>query len=434
MISAPSRRQRSSGNRRALAFGFLLCLLLAGGACDTKKKVLRSPSRPEIGVIGVKPGRTEKKKDGESLSYAAKRAEAMKNSIALVLPFQLDKVKTAEISKKDVDRSTLALDFYQGFQLGLDQLSDEGKSFALRVIDSRDDEARNTVLAKSNEVASAAIIVGPVYPKEINAFGANLADRNVLQINPLAARAGDFHLPNLVSLTPPISVHTAAIATKVAKDCDPQDVVIIYNAANSDSQQFLHGFSAALVRVKPGIRIRQVDNIEQMNEAFVPKGKNLLVVPTTDKFQLRILLNNLRNKRDEGSYTFRLYGHPLWDQIDFGGYPGFPDYSPVISTESHLNPNDAKAKEFQELYYSLYGVDPSVRSYKGYDAAHYFGTLLAKYGKRHAQNLVNERFEGVFSSYKFAHSEASGYVNQAVSYKVYQGSAFRLLKLNVWKP
>jgi len=348
-------------------------------------------------------------------------------SIALVLPFQLDKVKPAGMAKEDVERSALALDFYQGFQLGLDRLSEEGRSFALRVIDSRDSETRNASLAKSRELANAAIVVGPVYPKEIKAFGANLSNRNVLQVNPLAARIGDFGLPNLVSLTPAITVHTRAMAAKVAKDCGPQDVVIVYNTSNSDGRQFLEGFSEALERARPGVRIRQVENIEEMNEALAAKGKNLVVAGTTDKFQLRILLNNLRNKKAKDGHAFRLYGHPLWNRIDFAGYPGFSDYSPVISSESHLNPENPKVVEFRELYYSLYGVAPSDRSYKGYDAARYFGHLLAKHGERYAENIVNELFNGIFSSYNFERSDAHGYVNQAVSYKVYRGTSFQPL-------
>jgi len=404
----------------------MLLLLFAVASCGPKKTVLRSPGSPEMGQISVKTDRTETKNARES-AYLAKKAEALKNSIALVLPFQLDKLKPAGMAKADVERSALALDFYQGFQLGLDRLSEEGTSFALRVIDSRDSESRNASLAKSRELAGAAIIVGPIYPKEIKAFGASMPNKNVLQINPLAARIGDFNLPNLVSLTPAIGVHTRAVAAKVAKDCGPQDVVIIYNTPNGDGRQFLDGFAEALASAKPNARIRQVENIEEMNEALAAKGKNLVVAGTTDMLQLRILLNNLRNQKTENGHAFRLYGHPLWNRIDFAGYPGFPDYSPIISSESHLDPENPKVREFRELYYSLYGVAPSDRSYKGYDAARYFGHLLAKYGDKYAKNIENERFNGLFSSYNFARSDAYGYVNEAVSYKVYRGTSFQPL-------
>src|SRR5690606_6882103 len=123
------------------------------------------------------------------------------------------------------------------------------------------------------------------------------SNKNILQINPLAAsRASDFNLPNLVSLTPSINVHTKAMATKVAKDCGANDVIIIYNTSDNDGRQFINGFSTELKRLKPNIQVRSVSNIEQMNEALVTTGKNLLVIGTTDKFQLRVFLNNLDSK------------------------------------------------------------------------------------------------------------------------------------------
>jgi len=396
------------------------------GACGSKSKVLRSPGRGIVGTIPLKTDKNEKNKAGESLSYVAKKAEALKNSIALVLPFQLDKVKSAALTEDDVKRAAMALDFYQGFQLGLDELSEEGASFALRVIDSRDSENRSAAVAKSGEVASAALIVGPIYPKEIKAFGKNLTNKNILQINPLAARVGDFDQPNLVSLTPSIEVHTQAMAARVAKDCGPRDAVIIYKTSNSDGRQFLEGFPEALQQhAAPGIRIRQAENMEQLNEALVTGGKNLIVVGTTDKFQLRVLLSNLRNKKTQSSYVFRLYGHPLWNRIDFAGYPGFPDYSPVISTESHLDTTSSKVGTFKESYYWIYGVQPSNYAYKGYDAAHYFGSLLSEYGGEYAKQIDNKPFTGLFSSYRFKHDSVRGYVNNAVSYKIYKDTAFQ---------
>ncbi len=425
MISVQNHQQRLSGSKLLLAVGFILTL----GACSPKTTgVLRSPDHRggNVGAVSQKEEKPEEKKTEETI-YEAKKAEALRNSIALVLPFQLDRVSPSTLSKEDIDRSAVALDFYQGFQLGLDQLSKEGKSFTLRIIDSRDDEAQNSNIAKSEEVANAAIIVGPVYPKEIRTFGANLSNKNILQINPLAAsRASDFNLPNLVSLTPSINVHTKAMATKVAKDCGANDVIIIYNTSDNDGRQFINGFSTELKRLKPNIQVRSVSNIEQMNEALVTTGKNLLVIGTTDKFQLRVFLNNLDSKMVENNYSFHIYGHPLWDRIDFSAYGNFASYSPVISVESHMKPTSSEAVAFKDLYYSLYGVNPSDHSYKGYDAARYFGSLLAKYGENYAKHITDETFDGLFSSYRFEYNSAYGYVNSLVSYKVYRGSSFQL--------
>jgi len=365
--------------------------------------------------------------DKETEAENLRKAEAARNSVALVLPFQLDKIAPHNLSAEDINRSAIALDFYQGFQLGLDELAQKGRSFSLNVVDSRDNESHNRSIARSAAVESAALVVGPVFPKEITTFGTNLANKNVLQVNPLAAtRPREFGLPNLVSLTPSIEVHTKAMAERVAQDYKRGDVVIIYNTSDNDGRQFLNGFLSELKQANPNIEVRSVSSIPQMNEELSPAGRNLVVTGTTDRFQLRSFLSNLEAKSSEEFYTFNVYGHPLWDRIDFSIYDRFGDFKPVITSESHLKVSGREVKKFTEDYYSQYGVQPSDYSYKGYDAAQYFGSLLAKYGEDYSEYITKEKFEGLFSTYQFDYNDAWGFVNRAVTFKRYQGSSFQL--------
>lgn len=426
MISVQNHRLRLNGNRQL--FLWVVGLLLFLGACSPKTRVLKSPghSAGDVGSTIPKEEKTETV-DKETKVEEALKAEAARNSVALLLPFQLDKISPHMLSKEDISRSAIALDFYQGFQLGLDELAETGRSFSLNVIDSRDNAARNQTVAKSEEVSNAALIIGPVFPKEITTFGTHLSNKAVLQVNPLAAtKAREFGLPNLVSLTPSIDIHTRAMAKRVAQDYRTGDVVLIYNTSDNDGRQFLNGFLSELKKANPSVQVRSVSSISQLNEEISLTGTNLVVAGTTDRFQLRSFVSNLESKSSEEYYMFRVYGHPLWDRIDFSIYERFGDFRPVITTESHLIASGRGAKAFQDNYYSLYGVTPSDHSYKGYDAARYFGNLLAKYGDTYAEHITKEKFKGLFSTYAFDYNNTWGYVNNAVSFKSYQGSSFQL--------
>ncbi|RZF61830.1 ABC transporter substrate-binding protein [Sphingobacterium corticibacterium] len=426
MISVQNHQLRSSGNR--LFFVLILGVFFFLGACSPKTRVLKSPDHSGGNVGGTLP-KEEKPEitDKEETAEDARRAEAARNSVTLVLPFQLDKIAPHTLSKEDVNRSAIALDFYQGFQLGLDELAQKGRSFSLNVVDSRDNELHNQSIARSEDVTNAALIVGPVFPKEITTFGTHRSNKKVLQVNPLAAtKARDFNLPNLVSLTPSIDVHTKAMAKRVAHDYKTGDVVIIYNTSDNDGKQFLSGFLSELKSANSSVQVRSVSSIPQLNEQISLTGTNLVVAGTTDRFQLRSFVSNLEIKSSEEFYTFRVYGHPLWDRIDFSIYERFGDFQPVITTESHMKAWTRAAKEFKDQYYSLYGVNPSDYSYKGYDAARYFGNLLAKYGDDYPAHITKEKFEGLFSTYTFDYNEGWGFVNNAVSFKNYQGSSFQL--------
>lgn len=426
MISVQNHLLRLNGNRFFLLA--IVSIFLFLGACSPKTRVLKSPDVSGGNVGGTLPKEEQPEiEDREASVDDIRKIEAEKNTVALVLPFQLDKLVPSSLSKEDVSRSAIALDFYQGFQFGLDELAQKGRSFSLHVVDSRDNASYNQSIAQSEAVTNAALIVGPVFPKEITAFGTHQPNKNVLQVNPLAAtKALEFNLPNLVSLTPSINVHTKAVAERVARDYKTGDVVIIYNTADNDGRQFLDGFISELKTANPTVQVRSVSSIPQLNEQLTLTGTNLVVAGTTDKFQLRSFISNLESKSVEEFYMFRVYGHPLWDRIDFSVYNHFSDFQPVITTESHLKGWARSVKEFKDQYYTLYGVQPSDHSYKGYDAARYFGNLLAKYGDNYRDYITKEKFEGLFSTYAFDYNQGWGFVNQAVSFKSYQGASFQL--------
>ncbi|SKB77397.1 ABC-type branched-chain amino acid transport system, substrate-binding protein [Sphingobacterium nematocida] len=434
--SVQNHQQLSSGNKKLRNSSILVALTLALGvsSCTPKVGVLRSPDYK--GNVGSNTG-TESGESSNSTSKDKETAGSKKDNVAkkfigrnisLVLPFQLDLISESTLTDKDIKRSALALDYYQGFQLGLEELAKSGANFNLNVLDSRDNANHSSTLALSSEIQGSSLIIGPVYPQEIKAFGSNLEDKETLQINPLAASMPtEFNLPNLVSLTPPIKAHSNAIAARVAREHSAGDVIIIYNTTDSDGKQFLNGMSTAIKQAKGSVNVISVSSVSQLNDNLSLTGTNLIVTGTTDKLQLKTLLNNLTKKYTENAYAFHLFGHPLWDRYDFNMYSNFSDLNPTITSESNLKPWSNAVKAFKDKYYSLYGVNPSDQSYKGYDSALYFGGMINKYGvDRLKEKLTIEPYNGLFSSYKFRHNETWGYANESVSFRSYRSGSFQL--------
>ena len=439
MTSVQNHQQQSSGNKilRRAYFISTLALVLGVTSCLPKTGVLRSPDYK--GALGTQTAEEVAKAEELARKEAADRekeldnmskAKALKDkSISLLLPFQLHQLNAQALQSQDVQRSAMALDFYQGFQLGLEELAvKSNKSFNLNVLDSRDNPAHVADLSVSNSVLTSSLIVGPVYPQEIKAFGARFEDKNVLQINPLAASMPtEFNLPNLVSITPPIKAHANAIAKEVAKQYLTGDIIIVYNTADADSRQFLNGMMSAIKEHKPSATIVTVSTLAQLNEQLRTTGTNLIVTGTTDKTHLSNLVSSLSKKYTETYNAIKLFGHPLWDRYDFSNYKTFSELNPIISTESNLKSWTTAVKTFKSNYSSKYGVDPSDQSYKGYDAAIYFGGLLHKYGpEKIKEGLLAEKFTGIYNTYQFRYNEAWGYANEYVSFKEYRNGGFQL--------
>lgn len=417
MTSVRNHRLLLNGNSFLI---FALLLLIAG--CTPKVRVLRP------GGSKVEPKKetgAEKETEKES---AAKEAEAMDiNNIALLLPFQLDKANQHAPSTVDIRRSALALDFYQGFKMGLDALATQGVNFKVNVLDTRDDAAENSRIAKLDEVQNAALVVGPIYPKEIQVFGynASLAE-NALQISPLAASMpSEFGLPNLVTLTAPIMAHVEALAGYIVRQYQPGDVVLFYQTDDAASKQFLAPLKTQIQQRNSQIQVAEVYDQASLESRVHLSGKNLLVVGTTNEYLIAPILANLRRLRDELSYDIRLFGHPNWTKLAFDEADGLGGFQTTVTSSYYIDKNSARVQQFDTQYRKDFGIGPTEFAYKGFDAAYYFGGLLAKYGEQYRQHITDEAYNGLHNIFEFEYNPKWGYVNHHIWMMQYREGGFR---------
>jgi hypothetical protein len=384
-----------SGNKIWVAALVALCL----ASCTTKKStVLRSPSsgQGEQNTAVTKPSVDKEKALAKLGDIQNVNGYAVKNNrIALLLPFELSGIAST-ITKEDVERSSLALDFYQGFQLGLDKIAKEGALFDLQVIDSRDNVPYNATLGTSVNVKDAVLVVGPVYPREIKSFGQAFANKNVLQVSPLAATmASEFSLPNLVSITPSIRTHGETLAKYIADQYYAGDQILIYDAGDDESKQFLVNFASEITKANAQAKVKTVMSINELNNSLVLTGTNHVISGTANKNLVKALLDGMDERFLNPGNQFKLYGHPNMAKLSFENFENMDFYGLTVTSSNLVDETDGDTKKFIGNYKSSYKVDPSEFSYKGYDAALYFGRLIYKYGVDYVSRITQEKFFGI---------------------------------------
>ncbi len=418
MISVRNHLLRLSGNKFVIGLAFLLFII----GCTPKVRVLRPAGSK------VEP-KTEKPEEKDKDEVASKETEKVDvKSIALLLPFQLDKANPHAPSSADIRRSALALDFYQGFKIGLDALAADGTNFRVNVLDTRDDAGENARIAKLEEVHEAALVVGPVFPKEIQVFGFNASLDQALQISPLAASMpSEFNFPNLVTITAPISTHVEALAAQIAKEYRSGDVVIFYTTEDAGSQQFLSPLRREIKQRYKNIPVVDVHDEESLESRVRLSGKNLIVLGTTNKYQISPILAHLHTLQDELSHQIQLFGHPNWAKVDFEEQDGLAGLKTHITTSYYIDKGASDVRKFDQQYQQEFGIPPTEFAYKGYDAAFYFGSLLAKYGESYRDYVVKEEYDGLHNTFKFEYNPAWGYVNNHVSILRFTNGDFRPL-------
>ncbi|MGJ1505495.1 ABC transporter substrate-binding protein [Sphingobacterium siyangense] len=424
MISVQNRPLQLSGNKIWVAALVALCL----ASCTTKKStVLRSPSsgQGEQQTAVTKPAVDKDKTIVKVGDIQDVNGHAVKNNrIALLLPFELSGI-AGTITKEDVERSSLALDFYQGFQLGLDKIAKEGALFDLQVIDSRDNVAYNATLGTAVNVKDAVLVVGPVYPREIKSFGQTFANKNVLQVSPLAATmASEFSLPNLVSITPSIRTHSETLAKYVADQYYTGDQILVYDAGDDESKQFLVNFVSEISKANAQAKVKTVMSVNELNNSLVLTGTNHVISGTANKNLVKGLLDAMDERFLNPGNQFKLYGHPNMAKLSFENFENMDFYGLTITSSNLVNESDSDTRKFIGNYKTAYKVDPSEFSYKGYDAALYFGRLIHKYGVDYVSRMTQDKFSGLNSDYKFEFYPKWGYANRALGIMVYHNKKF----------
>lgn len=417
MISAQSLQLLSNGSNIWLKFFSFLFLIGMVASCVPRSQVIKTDSEPI--VIEPTIPSIENKEEVQPVSEPYK--------IALMLPFQLNRSTGQNPTASDLERAELALDFYQGFRLGLEKQTAQGADFRLEVLDSRDSEEEVRRLVNRAGVKDATLVVGPIFPKEISAFGgaSSLQKPNVLQISPLAATMPtEFNLSNLVSITSPILTHVRALAHRIVDVYQPGDVVLLYESDETSNQQFLNPLKTIVLQLNKNIALYEVNSKERLEELAQFEGKNLVVSGSSNRFQVLAMLEQLRSLRDQYGHRFQLFGHPNWAKISFPAESAMQSFDAVISSTYYIDQRQTSVRDFRTWYRDEFSIEPSEFAYKGYDTGMYFGLLLNRYGKDYSKHLVDTEYEGLHNTFQFEYNSTWGFVNQAVHFLRFNNGQF----------
>lgn len=412
MILAQNRQPQLNGSR---LIGLLMLLMLVS-SCSILKP------RPSVQVTAPdeKPIESELPKEN-----VVKPINESVNSIVLLLPFELEKIKS-EPTRADVKHVELPLDFYQGFKIALDNLVQEGYSFKLTVLDTRDNTAQNARIAVTPEVQSADLIVGPIFPKEIPVFANAGKLTYSLQVSPLAAsKPSQFNIPNLVSLVAPIDLHSQGLADYFEDVKRSSDHIIIINKLDNDSNGFLNPLKQSLTQ--KGISFSEITDLDQIADKLSSTGKNFVVLGTLDIYVVNSTLTRLVEIQAELGLSIELFGHPNWSKASFD-HPNLSTLKTKITTSFYVSPEKSNVRDFERKYLEEFKIKPSEYAYKGFDTGYFFGSLLGKYGVDYPQYLISEEYSGLQTNYRFEKNPKWGYVNSYI--RILQFDGYQYVPVN----
>jgi hypothetical protein len=406
MILAQNHQQQLSGSKKLIYFFSFIFLTLA--ACSPKTvPVKKTPEQPTTNQPAEeKPAVKEQ---------PAKPETKMEVQISMLLPFDLDNVNYRTATLLDLKKSEIAIDFYQGFKMGLDSVAHQkgAINFKLNVLDSQDDPTRLAALANREEVRSSDLIIGPIFPNGIKQFATYSKSRKTPMVSPLAASdPSNYNNPYLISFNSAIDQHAFKAAEFVKTDLRPKKVILI-RSGQADEYKYAVPFKKGMDSLAKGIPFAEIGiksvGYPNIYKSLSPVGLNVIVLPATDRIFLLTILPEL--EKLTANYQIAIIGHPGWGKASFLNNNQLELLNTYITSAYQVDYKSARVANFLKYYRSKYSLEPSEYAFKGFDIGFYLGNLMNKYGKDYFAEVRNISSNGIHNNLKFLKDTRYGYYN-----------------------
>jgi len=319
--------------------------------------------------------------------------------IAMLLPLHVeenDKMFFTDTLDEDYFRY---YEFLEGAYLALDSLRQSGLSLTFSVYDTERNPEMVRALINSGQLNLADLIIGPVYPSELEVAAPFAMSRQIPLVTPLSSFDLTKGNPYVFQarLNPDRQIDEAiSYLASHYKD----NLLVVCMKTGKNDPDFQHFYQQLQIEVKNADPAHKAaPRLVYFNEI----GRDFLTVESTpvriENYLSRSVLNRIIIPNDDEVFTTELTNQLNTKSADyplsaFGLYQGAFN---SLSLENLFNVNlelfgdleeypfvdyqDSAAQNFYANYRISWNADPSRYSFQGFDLTYYFGSALLNFGR-----------------------------------------------------
>jgi hypothetical protein len=253
-------------------------------------------------------------------------------NVAIMLPFLSQRFDST--SEEVYKNSTMALNFYGGARMALDDLGSEGKKFTASVFDSKASEAVVSSLLRTNaDVSSANLIIGPFKSENVRLVANYVQGSNKAFVSPYSASSNiTSRNPNYIQVSPTLKTHCEAITQHARQNFRPDQIVIVARDRRGERES-LPFFQEENYKImgerNEDMQLREYiiaddENFDEID--MLPllelQDTTVFIIPSWQEPFVYSLLRKIELARNQFSHIV-VYGMPQWanfELIDFEYY------------------------------------------------------------------------------------------------------------------
>jgi hypothetical protein len=403
---------RNTINKQLLTVTVLAMFL---SACSVFKKSTTSPGAPPAETS--KPKTEEKKKEEEKKAEAkaapfnvpafAREVKRSSYNVALFAPLYLDSVfaSSMDIPGRTMPRYVLpGLDFYEGAQLALDTLRQQGLNLNVIVYDSKSRLNNVPTLIRNRNLDAVDLIIASVTNPELKELGDFAKSKEVNLVSATYPQDGGINNnPFLLITNSTLKTHCEALQNYVQTGFATKNIVLLRRNNNIEARM-ANDIKAAYEKMQSDrkVRIKEVVWNEgttdmELSQHLLTDRPNICIVTALDEAGAKAILQKLSVQ--SATYPLHIFGMPSWDVMKFKE-PELKTLQLYYSTPYFNDKTDAYSRYISDYFKKVYKARPSDMAFKGFELTYYFIKLMFDKGV-YFNAGVNDPSKKVFTSFNY---------------------------------
>ncbi|CAL1516674.1 ABC transporter substrate-binding protein [Chitinophaga sp. MM2321] len=360
-------------------------------ACSSSKKSAGRVDGPPPALSKPKPEKKpEDKKEAAKAPFNVpafgKEVKKSTYNIALLAPLYLDSVfaNSSDIPGRTMPRYVLpGLEFYEGAQLALDTLQQQGYNLKVTVYDSK---ARQNVstLIHNKTLEGTDLIIGAVSNPELKELSDFAKEKEINFVSATFPNdAGINDNPFLFISNSTLKTHCEALQQYVQEAFATKNIVLFRRNTAFESR-LAADFKTSYDKMESDkkSRIREVvwndaTTPEEISKYLLTDRPNVIIITALDETGAKSLLRKL--SISAVTYPLQIFGMPTWDIFKLKD-PEFKGLQVYYSSPYFNDKTDVYSRYVNDYFRKTYRARPSDMAFKGFDLTYYFTRLLQTNG------------------------------------------------------
>lgn len=325
--------------------------------------------------------------------------------VAMMLPFVSGSAPSPGMRVNT--KSLIAIQFYGGVKLALEDLENQGIQIDLTVMDTDASASKVSSLLNRSEALNTDLIIGPYRNSSVQRAASFAKENRIPVVSPFIAHDRlTSENPFFIQVNPSLRRHAHAILGHIKSQYDSDQITLVA-IDNSNERSRLQMFQEVHREQEGGDEIDDLDKLvitrTMATEEVLPidttlfhEGRKAVYVFPSWSSE-RLIYDFLRkiNLAKGADNQLVVYGMPQWMKYDYYDY--FERLNVHVPTATFANESDRRVGKFRSLYKSRYGELPDGNAFLGYDVMMYFGKQLASKGTQFYK-LLDQNEERMLST------------------------------------